>query len=221
MRLFSYVVARDFGFAPNPFYGYCTLCTCKFIIRRVAQLDDWVLGTGSKVRGREGRAVFAMRITDALTYDDYWADPRFLPKRPRLHGSKKQAFGDNIYHRDHRGGWRQENSHHSLADGSENQRNIANDTQTDRVLVSGDYVYWGGEGPSLPRRLRDHGGVDICAGRNHKSNCFPDPMIAMFIRWVRGRKDTGYAGIPLDWRNRSALHLNPVSSCAIVSRTAH
>ena len=30
MSLFSYVVARDTGFAPNPSGGYCTLANCKF-----------------------------------------------------------------------------------------------------------------------------------------------------------------------------------------------
>ena len=39
MKLFSYVVARDFAFAPNPFHGYCTLATCKPIIRRVTQVN--------------------------------------------------------------------------------------------------------------------------------------------------------------------------------------
>ena len=48
MRLHSYVVARDYGFAPNPFFGVCTLATCKPKIRSAAKLGDWVMGTGSK-----------------------------------------------------------------------------------------------------------------------------------------------------------------------------
>ena len=32
--LFSYVVATDSGFAPNPFFGLCTLACCKPAIRR-------------------------------------------------------------------------------------------------------------------------------------------------------------------------------------------
>ena len=32
-RIYSYVVRYDSGFAPNPFYGYCTLATCKPDIR--------------------------------------------------------------------------------------------------------------------------------------------------------------------------------------------
>ncbi|MFH1865797.1 MAG: hypothetical protein ABIK85_07930, partial [Candidatus Eisenbacteria bacterium] len=38
MRLFSYIVARDYGFAPNPFCGVCTLATCKPKIRESASV---------------------------------------------------------------------------------------------------------------------------------------------------------------------------------------
>ncbi|WP_225761747.1 hypothetical protein [Acinetobacter sp. Marseille-P8610] len=34
MKIFSYVVSRDFGFAPNPFFNFCTLATCKPKIRK-------------------------------------------------------------------------------------------------------------------------------------------------------------------------------------------
>ena len=111
MKLYSYVVARDYGFAPNPFYGFCTVCTCKPVIRRVASVGDWIVGTGSKTRNRQNQIVFAMRVTEALAIDEYWSDPRFANKRPTLYGSKRQAFGDNIYHRDASGRWIQENSH--------------------------------------------------------------------------------------------------------------
>ena len=29
-KLFSYVVDHDYGFAPNPFGGFCTLAKCKY-----------------------------------------------------------------------------------------------------------------------------------------------------------------------------------------------
>jgi len=198
MRLYSYVVARDYGFAPNPFYGLCTLATCKPMIRRMAQIGDWVVGTGSKQSNRRGHIVFAMRVTETLTFDEYWSDSRFARKRPELAGSKKQAFGDNIYHRERSGVWRQENSHHSHTDGSENPSNIANDTQTNRVLLSDDFVYWGGSGPTIARRFREFDGLDVCAGRGYKS-AFPDRLVREFVEWIRSRDERGYAGIPLDW----------------------
>ena len=28
-KLYSYIVATDSGFSPNPFHGFCTLACCK------------------------------------------------------------------------------------------------------------------------------------------------------------------------------------------------
>lgn len=199
MRLYSYVVARDFGFAPNPFFGVCTLATCKPKIRKAARIGDWVVGTGSKRRGREGSIVFAMCVTETLTFDQYWKDPRFRNKRPNLRGSEKQAFGDNIYHRDRATGrWRQEDSHHSFPNGEPNRLNIENDTQVDRVLISNGFVYWGGNGPRIPKRFRSFQGIDICGKRGHKCH-FPDQMTEDFVRWIRSLDDRGYCSAPLDW----------------------
>ena len=200
MRLYSYVVARDYGFAPNPFHGFCTLATCKPVIRKTASVGDWVVGTGSKTRQRDGRLVYVMRVEEILTYDAYWKDPRFAAKKPNLKGSKKQAFGDNIYHRETATGpWIQENSHHSLADGSPNQRNILNDTQTPNVLVGVEFAYWGGDGPTIPSKFRDFQGYDICRnGRGHKNN-FPDALVSAFISWFRSLQEEGATGTPLDW----------------------
>lgn len=195
----SYVVARDYGFAPNPFYGFCTLATCKPKIRKTAKVGDWVIGTGSRTRGREGCMVFAMQVTDTVQFEEYWEDSRFQQKKPSMRGSKKQAFGDNIYYRDKATRvWHQVDSHHSYPDGTPNEANVTNDTQADRVLISDDYVYWGGSGPALPERLRNFEGLDLCGGRGHK-NAFPDEMIEEFIAWLRLRGDKEYCGVPLDW----------------------
>jgi hypothetical protein len=99
MRVYSYVVRYDVGFAPNPFYGICTLATCKPGIRETAALDDLIVGTGSAATKRAGYLVYIMRVTEVTEFDTYWADPKFFRKKPMMQGSKKQAFGDNIYHR--------------------------------------------------------------------------------------------------------------------------
>jgi hypothetical protein len=195
VRFHSYVVARDFGFAPNPFFGTCTLATCKPVIRRTALIGDWIIGTGSKKGGRSLKLVFAMRVTETLTYDEYWSDARFSEKKPNLRGSKKQAFGDNIYHRaaePTRNAWIQEDSHHSFSDGSPNPGNIANDTQTNRVLISADFAYWGGEGPMIPPEF-----AELYAGRGHRTN-FTKDFRDEFVAWFRSMS-TGYLGDPLDW----------------------
>jgi Nucleotide modification associated domain 2 len=201
MKLHSYVVTRDYGFAPNPFYGVCTLATCKPRLRSVARIDDWIVGMGSKSHGRERHAVYAMRVTGTMTFEEYWADPRFQVKKPNLRGSKKQAFGDNIYSRNSDTGlWCQANSHHSLDDGSPNPSNVAADTATNRVLLSDDFVYWGGSGPLLPGRFLGQGDepVTLGVGRNHK-NKFPPEFVQDFVAWVRSLGERGYEGEPGDW----------------------
>src|SRR5271166_5243641 len=97
-RVYIYVVARDFGFAPNPFHGFCTLATCKPAIRSTAQIGDWIIGMGGADLRALGRCIFAMRVTEASSFDQYWPDPACRAKRPVRNGSKKMMVGDNIYH---------------------------------------------------------------------------------------------------------------------------
>jgi len=80
MKLYSYVVMHDTGFAPNPFFGYCTLACCKPEIRRSAQKGDWVVGLTPKAKGN--RIVYFMRVDDVMeSFADYWADRRFGVKK--------------------------------------------------------------------------------------------------------------------------------------------
>ena len=195
-KLYSYVVARDFGFAPNPFHGFCTLAACKPEIRRTAQVGDWIVGTGSKKHKRDAHVVFAMRVTEKMTFNEYWRDLRFREKRPDLHVSIRNAFGDNIYHRnDATGKWIQANSHHSLEDGTPNCRNIDHDTRVDRVLVSDDFVYWGGHGPDIPISFRR----EVCKdGPGHKCN-FSEDLVAEYVAWLRSLDEAGCRNDPLEW----------------------
>jgi len=194
------VVARDYGFAPNPFHGVCTLGTCKPIIRKTAQIDDWVIGTGAKsIYNFQGRLVFAMKVEESLTFDQYWSDPRFLLKRPVLNGSIQQMYGDNIY-RKIDGDWVQINSHHSLPDGSPNPNNIRNDTQTNRVLLAKHFVYYGNKAPVIPERFRYYGdsAIDICALRGHKCN-FPADLVVDFVEWLEDQEEWGLQGLPWEF----------------------
>ena len=192
-KLYSYVVARDYGFAPNPFYGSCTLATCKWRIRNYASVGDWIIGTGSSRKQREGYLVYVMRVSAKLTFNEYWAGSDFKQKRPNLRGSKKQSFGDNIYFRDPAGKWHQEDSHHSYADGSCNYANLCDDTKADAVLVGVNYAYWGSAGPQLPSKFRG-----LCAKRGYKCK-FPEATVKEFVSWFQELGATGYLGDPGDW----------------------
>jgi hypothetical protein len=199
MTLFSYVVARDYGFAPNPFGGYCTLATCKPDIRASAQVGDWIVGTGSATQGRAGYLVYAMKVEETCTFDEYWNDPRFESKKPNLHASKMLAFGDNIYHHDVNGNWIQVDSHHSYHDGTPNDANIERDTKADRVLIATQFSYFGGDGPEIPDFLRNYRGYDLCkSGPGHRRDA-PDDMVKEFISWYLSLSASQLEGLPIDW----------------------
>ncbi len=192
MRMYLYVVARDYGFAPNPFFGVCTLATCKPGIRKGASIGDYVIGTG-RVPNR-WRMVYWMRVEEATTYDEYWVDMRYRRKRPCFCGSLKQAYGDNIYRRQVPSGeWLQAASHHSFPDGKPNPVNVVHDTQVSRVLIGREFGYWGGTGPEIPEDLRG-----MCAVRGYRCN-FAESKKARFLDWILTQDHHGCVGSPMDW----------------------
>lgn len=144
--LFSYAITRDFGFAPNPFNGICSLATCKPQIRKHAKVGDWVMGVGgSKLKQCKRKCIFLMRVSEIVQFQQYWDDPRFSLKKPCRNGSQVQLLGDNIYHKAEDGSWVQEDSHHSNEDGSINEDNLKRDTgSTENILLS-DYFFYFGE----------------------------------------------------------------------------
>lgn len=203
--LFSYVVRFDSGFAPNPFHGYCTLATCKRGIRAHADVGDRVVGTassGAPVR-RGGHLVYAMRVTEILRTARYWRDPRFRRKRPDLYHNWVAASGDNIYEPVRPGEWRQLNSYHTEEDGRPNAHHIKRDTGVERILVSEDYVYYGGEGPKLPKRFLPGGSMDLHRSRRNYQRVRDEKVIANFEAWLRSQGGRGYEGKPWDWMHRT------------------
>lgn len=176
------MVDRDFGFAPNPFHGVCTLATCKPPIRRTAHINDWVIGVGGRRLKATGRCIFAMRVTQILTFNEYWEDPAFLDKRPVRNGSRVMMLGDNIYHREQPAQpWQQLDSHHSLPDGSPNPLNIAKDTKVDRVLISREFYYFGSAAPVVPGHLLDNLGYSNHIGYR----VFSAQNCADLLAWIQ------------------------------------
>lgn len=150
---FSYVVARDYGFAPNPFRNYCTLATCKPNIRRAASIGDYVFGFTSAAIGRN--LVFAMKVAEKMTFNEYWNDSRFQCKKPIIQGgSVKTAYGDNIYCKDEETNlWSQSDSHHSYVNGVTNKINLERDTSADAVLIASEFYYFGSSFLQIPNQF--------------------------------------------------------------------
>jgi hypothetical protein len=197
MRLHSYIVEHDMGFAPNPFHGFCTLAACKPRIRRYAKISEYVIGTGTKKRGLQGHLLFVMKISEIITFDDYWKGRRFMRKRSVMNGSFVQRYGDNIYHRnDQTDDWIQEDSFHSQKGGVPDADNMRVDVgSTDHVLISDWFIYWGGDGPQIP----DHFEEFVHKGIGH--HCLDDETkIKEFLAWASFQGEPGVRGDPCEWK---------------------
>lgn len=191
MKLFSYIVSHDKGFAPNPFWGYCTLATCKPAIRRTAKKGDLIVGLSPKAKGH--RVVYVMRVDDIMTFDKYFRDPQFARKIPDYTtGNEIHKCGDNCYEPGHQGRFRQLRSMHSKGCG-ENPTNKKRDLDGIHVLISQHFCYFGPEAPLLPRSLNE-----LKVGRSHKCR-FSEQVIKRVVHWMDSQP-SGVQTSPTKWR---------------------
>lgn len=171
MGLYSYVVEHDRGYAPNPYFGMCTLCRCKFRktpgkpknLVEMAQIGDWVIGTGgaSKRSAGHGKLVYAMQVDEKLTRGEYFGDSRFAKKM------KKSPPGDN---------------EKPIGDFEKNEQ---------YVLISRHFYYFGSNAIAIPQRL------DLeKKGPGYRCN-FGETEIGRFRAWLKAHpKGPGKHGDP-------------------------
>ncbi|ACK74153.1 conserved hypothetical protein (plasmid) [Gloeothece citriformis PCC 7424] len=201
-KIYIYVVDRDYGFAPNPFHGYCTLATCKPRIRHKAEVKDWVIGVGGSRLKATARCIYAMCITEKITFNEYWSNPKYFDKKPVRNGSRKMMVGDNIYHYDTvQNKWYQADSHHSNDDGSVNLQNLTTDTKSNNVLISRHFFYFGKDAPLIPINL-----LDVIGYKKNQRNyrVFQDQIASGLIDWLYnsfGRSLNQVIGDPFDFNN--------------------
>ncbi|MBC9911042.1 hypothetical protein [Chitinophaga varians] len=184
-NVYIYVVARDFGFAPNPFHGICSLATCKPNIRNTAQVDDWIIGVGGGALRATGKCIYAMKVTQKITFDEYWNNAEFRSKKPARNGSKKTLVGDNIYYKKD-GLWQQAHSHHSNPDGTINEHNLERDTGSEFVLLSKNFYYFGSNAPVIPERILTD--IGYKNKRNHRK--YPYSQARGLVEWIEKNYST-------------------------------
>ena len=154
--------------------------------------------------------MYAMRVTEAMGFDEYWVDPRFALKRPSRDGDVLRRWGDNIYHRDlGTGVWIQVPGCHSDDD-------VCGDTRAPRVLIGEEFAYVGANAVDIPSRFRRWRGVDYFSRiRGHRCR-LPVDLRDAFVAWLEERavETGGLAGTPLKWSGRSPDSSCGVSACA-------
>ena len=178
MRLYTYIVHFDGGFAPCVSKSICTLACCKPRIRATAKYSDWVAGATSKEHG-SGRLIYLMRVERAFTFAEYH-------ETEALH-----TRIDNIYRPKATGGYAQRrNEFHG-------PHSMRKDLSADRVSLSKQFVYFGEKAPVIPDEFLEF----VPHGRGHRvfGNALSEPddpfmnkKIKSFVRWAfsqgEGRK---------------------------------
>jgi hypothetical protein len=172
MKLYSYVVEHDTGYAPNPYFGVCTLCRCKYRTSRtkprnvveLAEVGDWVVGTGGADKNKSaghGKLVYAMRVEEKLTRQEYHASPRFAAKKRVETGTYAQTRGDN-----------------------ETPRNDF-EKREQFVLISRHFYYFGAGAIDIPKEAPPN-----LEKRGPGFRCdFAPADICRFVEWLEKQRD--------------------------------
>jgi len=196
MSYYSYKITRDYGFAPNPFFGYCTLACCKPHIRERANVGDWIIGTGAVENNLLYHLIFLMKITEKFTFEEYWNDARFQRKKPVLNGSLKQIHGDNIYYKEE-DIWHQMDSHHSYYGGMVNENNLKQDLSGKYVLASNEFIYLGDNYFKIPEEYKE-----LCPNTRQRDyiKIKNEKLAKEFIDGLKDKFHLGIKGFPINWR---------------------
>lgn len=156
MKLYSYTMTDDTGFAPCVSKGMCSLACCKPVIRRVALEGSWIMGN-TGVRYGTGKLIFLMQVGTPFSFKSYW--------------DKYPGRLDNIYKPSGLTYKWQDNPFHRKP--SEQQTDLS----TDRVLTSTRFVYLGKEAVKIPKRFARF----ICSTRGHRAY---EEGFESFVEWA-------------------------------------
>ena len=180
MKMMSYIIKDDYGFAPNPYGGFLTLATCKPVIRSSASVGDILVATGSSAGDYENRLIYAAKVSRVIDMNEYFDNPMYQVKKP----SDENKNGDNIY-REENGNWIQ--LHNNL----HNKDDMDHDLESTNVLICDDFWYFGDKAPLLPENLL---GI-VKKGRGHK-NIDDGALISSFLDWLKAY-EKGIIGNPI------------------------
>lgn len=194
-KIYSYILRFDDGAAPNPFWGICTLAICKPVIRRKAEIGQWVIGTGSvngysngKRENLSDRLVYAMKITDKMSlaeYNEYCLkDLKHKIPFPDTQDWRMQ-MGDCIYF--DAGNEKLDLRPDSIHKIEHRER----DLRGKNVLLSTDFYYFGANAIFIPSHLQR------LIKKNQGHLKIEDPeLLRQFEKWIRSFVQNELFGAP-------------------------
>jgi len=199
IRLFSYKMINDSGFAPNPFHGLMTLANCKPYMRKSKKIGDWIAGfTSKRLCGDivdDERLIYLMKVTNKVDYYEYWNNPIYYSKKPKLESDiVEYKAGDNIYKPDNKNGFVQiENKNHT-------EKDIKRDLSGEYVLVSNCFYYFGSSAIYIPSDIRP----SIPKGQSaHGNRTHNKEKAKKFINYIQKNCKQGLIGLPHCWPQKS------------------
>ena len=186
MKLCSHIIKNDTGLAPNPFHGYCTTAVCTpSHMRANLKEGDWLVGISPKSEG--SKLVYAMRISQRLSMNDYFHDRQFESKKPKTNGNEIEQCGDNIYYQ------RGANWDRLPSPFHKSPRDFDKDKGCP-VFISDHFYYFGDQRFTVPDDLKDITRVKrgISYNKHH-------PYLAdKFVTWLEANHKLGRRGKPRD-----------------------
>ena len=201
MRLFTYRITHDTGFAPNPFHGFLTLATCMPDIRLTKKTGDWIAGFASvALRNNANKGVsintdaliYLGNISKVITIAEYYQDVRYKNKIPVCKNTDDliACAGDNIYKPlgDH--------TYKQISNPHHDEDNYDHDVDGKNVLIMDEYFYMGREARLIPRNIN----ISIPIGRTRYGNkTLSVNEINKLINWVKKEFNPGVNAMPCIW----------------------
>ncbi|NIZ46629.1 hypothetical protein PVA44_04960 [Entomospira nematocerorum] len=194
-QIYSYIVAEDNGYSPNPFWGVLTLPWCKPPLRKaiatfasnkntsdITALGIWLVGLSRKQKDGSNHIIFIAQITEILSHHDYFI--AYPSKRPNMDSSYAHIHhvGDNAYYFDEKSGiYESIPSVHSNDDAMQQR-----DLSIPSVLISKHFLYYGSNSLPLPSNL-----IELKVGQGFKST-FSNDTKATLYDYIQTNQNNGY-----------------------------
>ena len=204
MRLFSYKMTHDTGFAPNPFHEILTLATCKPGIRKTKRKGDWIAGFSSNaltsLAGDNGinidpdALIYLGKVSKRITMADYYKE--YKAKIPRANMDSLIArAGDNIYKPLCKSP-KNLSDFEQIVNDNHGHDEKNHDLSCGNVLIFDEFYYLGRKGKTIPVDIE----ISKPAGPTpYGYKTTDENIISKFIGWIKSEFDPGLNGMPCIW----------------------
>ncbi len=221
MKIISYRLTTDSGFAPNPFHKVLTLATCKPAIRRSSEthVGDWLFGFSSTGLQKKAKRQYGLnidrntllyiaKISKILPYYEYFSE--YPEKQAKFDGTIIEQAGDNIYYKDSSDS---NNSYKQLKNVNHDDSYYIKDTNGINALICEEFYYFGREGILLNDEIMDK--IQVTDRGHCKTEGNVEEIIEEILKWIKLNygNEKGQIGLPCLWDGKTQYKYKSKSRC--------